>query len=193
MSSVGSRVQGDRRRHGRDAGATRRALLEAAADLFQQRGYDGATVRAIGARANADPALIARYFGSKEGLYIAALAAADDDGAARVPDPAPSAVARRLLDRWGGPTSSPVARALVTPGLSDDVRALLRRVLDGRLIGPIAEVLEERGHDRARLRAETLVAMLLGLAVARSTGHLPELARASTDDLVEILGRALEP
>ena len=57
----------------RDAQASRRALLEAADALFDERGYDAATVRDIGERAGVDAALIARYFGGKEGLYLATL------------------------------------------------------------------------------------------------------------------------
>ena len=64
-------LAGGRRRH--DAKASRAALLRAAAALFDERGYDAATVRDIGERAAVDPALIARYFGGKEGLYLATL------------------------------------------------------------------------------------------------------------------------
>jgi AcrR family transcriptional regulator len=57
----------------RDAAATRRALLDAARELFDARGFRGTTVRGIGERAGVDPALIARYFGGKAELYQAVL------------------------------------------------------------------------------------------------------------------------
>src|SRR5260221_5104477 len=57
-----------------DAQASREALLGAARALFDERGYDRATTREIGERAAVDPALIARYFGGKEGLYLATIA-----------------------------------------------------------------------------------------------------------------------
>jgi AcrR family transcriptional regulator len=66
MSSVADKP-GTRRRH--DAQASREALLDAATALFEARGYQATTVRDIGERAAVDPALIARYFGGKEGLY----------------------------------------------------------------------------------------------------------------------------
>ncbi|MEX5632463.1 helix-turn-helix domain-containing protein [Parafrankia sp. FMc2] len=59
----------------RDAARSRQALLAAAADLFAERGYAGTAIRSVGDRAGVDPALIARYFGGKEGLYQAVLAA----------------------------------------------------------------------------------------------------------------------
>jgi hypothetical protein len=61
------------RRH-HDSATSRRALPEAAARLFRERGYDSTTAREIGERVRVDPALIARYFDSKEGLYLAAVA-----------------------------------------------------------------------------------------------------------------------
>ena len=60
----------DRRRAAtRDAEATRQAILDAAADAFCRRGYDGAGTRDIAGAAGVDPRLITRYFGSKEGLF----------------------------------------------------------------------------------------------------------------------------
>jgi AcrR family transcriptional regulator len=48
---------------------TRERLIEAAVTVFAERGYAGASVRAICQRAKANPAAIKYYFGSKEGLY----------------------------------------------------------------------------------------------------------------------------
>ena len=48
---------------------TRRAIMDAAADVFAARGFHSATVREICAKANANIALVSRYFGSKQGLY----------------------------------------------------------------------------------------------------------------------------
>ena len=42
------------------------------AALFASDGYERTTVRAVAAAADADPALVIRYFGSKEGLFAAA-------------------------------------------------------------------------------------------------------------------------
>src|SRR5690606_31509634 len=59
----------------RDAARTRAALLQAALERFGRQGYARTTVREIGEAAGVDPALIARYFGSKAALYVAALEA----------------------------------------------------------------------------------------------------------------------
>ena len=57
----------------RDAAATRAALLRAAKRRFTLFGYEGTTSRDIAADAMANVSLINRYFGSKEGLFEAAL------------------------------------------------------------------------------------------------------------------------
>lgn len=58
----------------RDPSATRLALLQAAADLFAKRGFDGTTIDAIAKQARVNKAMISYHFGGKRGLYGALLA-----------------------------------------------------------------------------------------------------------------------
>ena len=51
----------------------RRAVLDAARELFAERGFERTTMRAVGTRAGVNPALIYHYFGDKDGLLAAAL------------------------------------------------------------------------------------------------------------------------
>jgi AcrR family transcriptional regulator len=48
---------------------TRLRLLEAARERFRAQGYEATTVRQIALDVDVDPALIIRYFGSKEALW----------------------------------------------------------------------------------------------------------------------------
>ena len=57
----------------RDAEASRRAILDAAEQLFARRGYDRASLGEIGRAAGVSAALPAYFFGGKEGLYEAVL------------------------------------------------------------------------------------------------------------------------
>src|SRR5271155_609650 len=59
----------------RGAEATRAAILEAGKAHFARLGYDRAGLRDIAADAGVDVALVARYFGGKEGLFTEALKA----------------------------------------------------------------------------------------------------------------------
>ncbi|MEM7268546.1 MAG: TetR family transcriptional regulator, partial [Pseudomonadota bacterium] len=57
----------------KNAEATAERIISSACELFAEKGYDGAGVREIAARAGANVALINRYFGSKAGLFAAAV------------------------------------------------------------------------------------------------------------------------
>jgi AcrR family transcriptional regulator len=166
-----SAVRQDSGRRARDSAASRRALLAAAGELFHERGYDGATVRDIGERAHVDPALIARYFGGKEGLYLAVLA--EEDVAEDEPLD-PHTLVAELLRHWDQRGHSPVSRALGALELSDDVRQQVRAIVRRRLV----DRFDLEGPDAA-LRAELLIALVLGISLARVNGTLPQLARAS--------------
>ena len=54
---------------GADRADTRKAILDAAAEMFAAHGYRAATIREICAAAGANIALVSRHFGSKQGLY----------------------------------------------------------------------------------------------------------------------------
>ncbi len=57
----------------RDAERTRAAILNAAQTLFSTQGFAHTGVREVAELAGANPALVIRYFGSKEGLFRATL------------------------------------------------------------------------------------------------------------------------
>lgn len=60
----------------RDAGQTRKRILDAATAEFARKGLGGARVDAIAARAKSNKRMIYHYFGSKEGLFTAVLESA---------------------------------------------------------------------------------------------------------------------
>jgi AcrR family transcriptional regulator len=178
----GAALPGASRRRN-DAQASRRALLEAAAALFDERGYQGATVRDIGERAGVDAALIARYFGGKEGLYLAALEETE-----RPPLPTdPYAVFAKFLDKSDEDNSNPICQAMVSPSLSPELRDQVGALMARRVTGPLAERLGHEGVSQPRLRAELLVAIALGVTLTRSSGTLTALAGASLDEVHAVL------
>jgi AcrR family transcriptional regulator len=60
----------------RDAGQTRKRILDAATVEFARKGLGGARVDALAARAKSNKRMIYHYFGSKEGLFSAVLESA---------------------------------------------------------------------------------------------------------------------
>jgi len=172
-----------------DSAASRRALLDAGRQLFDELGYDGATTREIGERANVDPALISRYFGSKEGLFLAVITQGPLAGDSDPINPEPHALLGQLLRRWEEQGPSPVSRALATPTLTDGVRDQVRKVVTDRVLDPLTDQLSETAVVDRELRAELLIALVLGVALTRSNGTLGGISRASLPDLTA----ALEP
>jgi len=175
-----------------DAGASRRALLAAAHELFDERGYDRATTREIGERASVDPALIARYFGSKEGLYIATLDEEPLGSSAAALDFDPHALVGLMLEHWDERGHSPISRAMASPTVTEDVRDQIHSVVGRRLIEPLASELRSRGVPSAELRAELIVAVTLGVAVTRSNRTLTALASASAEEILGALGPLID-
>src|SRR4029079_4852456 len=94
---------GIKQRHERDREAVRRAILDAARDLFVTEGYQNVSLRKIAERIEYSPAAIYGYFASKDDIFLALA-----EEACRLlcaPQRAEAADARRLpspLDRLRG-------------------------------------------------------------------------------------------
>ncbi|HWC07785.1 MAG TPA: TetR family transcriptional regulator [Solirubrobacterales bacterium] len=179
-----------RGRRPHDAAASRGALLAAAQDVFRELGYERATTREIGERAGVDPALIARYFGSKENLFIASIAKVDP--AASELELEPRRFVSFLLEYWDERGHNPLSRALASPVLSEDVRREIGAIVSDLLLVPEAAELRGRGGPEPELRAELLVALAVGVAMTRANGTLERLSGASRAQLVELLSPAVD-
>jgi AcrR family transcriptional regulator len=171
----------------RDAARSRDRLLAAAAELFGERGFDRTTTREIGERAGMDPALIARYFGSKTGLYLATLEPGNDDP----PDLLQAERMAELLSLLDSRGPGPVLRSVVTPHDDADVQQAAAHALDVRLVQPLERRYVEAGLDRPRLRAELAVAAFVGVVLSRSSGSFAELSAAGDNVLVDLIQRLL--
>jgi AcrR family transcriptional regulator len=168
----------------RDREATRRRLLEAARDLFGEHGYDGVTVRMIAAAADANVALVHRYFGSKAALFAAVLEgeyvlqrviAGEGD-----PDPLPLRLARHFVRQaYRGP-ASPVPRMLDRSVGSPEVQGILREQLERLVIGPLIEQLDGPG---ARTRATLATTIIMGGGPIRRVVGLDALRAADPEEL----------
>lgn len=91
----------------------RERILEAAGELFAQRGFDNTTVRDICQAADANVAAVNYYFGDKQRLYVEAVVRAHRWRMERVEQPV-----------WHSDTSPEIK-------LADFIRTFLRRVLTG--------------------------------------------------------------
>lgn len=181
--------QGAGARAGRDAGRTRQRLLDAAAGLFAAHGYDRTTVRDVGERAGVDPALIARYFGGKPQLYLAALQARS--GARPAADLLDPHRLAELLSRPAGHPPGPIFQAAVQPHADRAVQQAARRELHARLVAPLRDRWLAAGVPSAGLRAEIAAAAVVGVLLARAAGTFDSLAAAGPGELVDLVGQLL--
>ncbi|MFC4063273.1 TetR family transcriptional regulator [Planomonospora corallina] len=175
---------------------TRRRILEAARRLFAEHGYDHVTVRLIAAEAEANIALINRYFGSKRELFAEVLALQGRfPGVLDVPD---GQLARRLAEyvaeRLSSDRSSPVMEALVRSPASPEIHGILRDRVNSAIMEPLADRLSGEG---ARLRASIATALITGSGTLRLL-YGPEAVEppdmeALVDRLERIFRACLEP
>jgi AcrR family transcriptional regulator len=149
---------------------TRGAILEAAECRFAEAGY-AASLRSIARDAGVDPALIGHFFGSKAGLFIAAVrwpidpAETLDVVLSRGPENAGSQLAAMFLRHWGEAENRSPILALIAAAQADaEAALLLRRFLLDRNLLPILEAL---GSDRRPLRAGLISGQLAGLGLSR--------------------------
>jgi AcrR family transcriptional regulator len=166
-------------------GDAREALLTAAVALFGERGYDRTTTRDLAERAGVDATLIARYFGSKAGLYLAALRVELGDGPP--PDLLEPDRMTGLLGRIDARGPGPVFHSAVRAHDDEAVQAAAREALQARLVTPLRERYARAGLSQPQLRAELAVAAFTGVLLGRGSGAFPELESASATELVALL------
>jgi AcrR family transcriptional regulator len=167
---------------------TKEMLLTQARRLFWSRGFSNVSVRQIASAAGVDVALIARYFGSKLGLFEATL----ETLAKLDPDEFPTAVA--LVDLivemfanapYGGVEASPIS--LILLNASDEKVGQL--VID-RQIECWQKTLEIIIGSKSR--AALFFAAILGFSIAQKTLHMDGISTPGSDEHREQLRHMLE-
>jgi AcrR family transcriptional regulator len=167
---------------------TRAAILEAARELFATEGYERTTVRDIAAKASIDPALVIRYFGSKEALFVRAA-----DIELRMPDLAGApgsrgeAIVRHFLSIWEGEDGNPGMTILLRSAASNPLAAGKLRDVFARQVLP---ALKRAGADPAR--AGLVSSQLLGLALCRYVFELPPVVALPVERIVRDVGATVE-
>ncbi|MFZ0530176.1 MAG: TetR family transcriptional regulator [Propionicimonas sp.] len=176
---------------------TRGVIQEAALKLFSEQGYEKVSLRAIARAAEVDPALIHHYFENKADLFARSVLDLNLD---------PDGIVEKVLDGpeelIGDRVLAEVLAAWDHPGARERFTAMLRAaVTNPGAQRPLSEFLakeimlkiaEAKGHQNAKLRSQSAVSIILGLALCRDVLHLAPLARARNAVLINSLGRALQ-
>ena len=177
----------------RNAAASRAAILSAARACFTRDGYGDAGLRGIAADAGVDPALVIRYFGSKERLFAEAVAQGFDLSAllAGGRDGFGERLARYLLsknDHAGAAAFDPLVALLRSAG-NEQAAGPFRQAVDEQFIRPLADWL---GGDQPAERAGLIAAYLLGLALGRDILRLQSLSGGEIEPLVALVAPAIQ-
>ena len=160
---------------------TRAAILEASLTAFAEQGYERATVRDIAARAGVDPALVVRYFGSKEALFAEA-----SDFDLKLPDltaAKPGRLGQVLIAHF-------LEMILMrTAATNEEAAGKMRKIFAGQVMPALARTMEPA---EAATRAGLVSTQLLGLALCRYVLKLPPVTALSRDQIVKSVGASLQ-
>jgi AcrR family transcriptional regulator len=174
---------------------TRAAILDAARALFAASGISGTSVRAVAAKAGVDPALVHHYFGSKDDLFVAALALPVDPRevlapvVAQGPDGAAERLLRVFLSVWDDPDLQlpmlAVARSMTDPSGKELMRDGFLKVV----IGPLGVAL---GIEEPERRMPIVASQVLGLILTRYLLEVEPIASMPADELVAIYAPTIQ-
>ncbi|MFD6271081.1 TetR/AcrR family transcriptional regulator [Nocardia asteroides] len=167
----------------RRSDATKAVILDAARARFAVDGYAKATIRAIAADAEIDPSMVMRYFGSKDGLFAAAVQIDLDlpDLAAAPPEAMGELLVRRFLAIWEGRENT-VLLILLRSSITDDKVADRFRAIFADQVLPA--VLRFGDPADAPRRGGLVVTQLLGIALCRYILRLPPVVEMRPDQLI---------
>lgn len=186
------------RRKGRPE--TRQEILDAARNLFAERGFAGASIRGVAAAAGVDPALVHHYFGTKEGLFRAALDLPIDPEAlissmtAGGQQEIPGRLVATFLGVWESAESGPVMVSFLRRAIADPESTAMLRDFAGATVLRIAaaKLLSDLDPSLARPRIALVVSHLLGLVILRHVLCVEPLASLSSAQLGAAVTPAVE-
>ncbi|MEF2978475.1 TetR/AcrR family transcriptional regulator [Subtercola sp. YIM 133946] len=182
-------------RSGRDAAATRRALIRAARRRFATDGYRATTVRQIASDANVNVALINRYFVSKEGLFEACMLRTSDELDTQTPARASDiddVIGRLIAHVVNAPDGDDPLQLLLLLRSSGDENAdrIRRRTMEHfaqRLAAAAGWNADDPATAPILLRAQLAIATMLGVVMLRTSAAVEPVSSAGSDDLTEPL------
>ncbi|MGW0971387.1 TetR/AcrR family transcriptional regulator [Streptomyces sp. NPDC002516] len=181
--------QGTQRGRRRGSPDTRAAILDVARRRFLEHGYHAVTLRSVAAEAEVDLALISYYFGSKKGLFGAALALGANPAEllARAVEEGdlttlPERVVRQVLAVWDDPVTGPPLIAMLKTAIDDDsLGSLVKEAVEREIVDRIAGLVPARD---ARQRAAAFTTVVAGLITGRYLLRLEPIVSMTADDVV---------
>jgi AcrR family transcriptional regulator len=172
----------------RDAAATRARILEAAQRAFSQTGYSHTGIREIARAAGTSSTLVLRYFGSKAGLFEAALVAAMP--VASVLSQPRETLGRTLAEGLLDPANAVRPPLMIAMASGDaEAAAIAARVFEQQSIAPVAAWL---GEPDGRARALEMAMLATGLVSYLRQLPLGPPSEAERRHIVDWFARSIQ-
>jgi len=176
-----------------ERGEAAEQIVRAAREAFAEDGFAGTTLRAIGNRADVDPALVTYYFGDKRGLLEAclvppsSLVVAIGEAIAAPLNRRGRALADAMLGQWDDPEAGVVLRSIIMTAAHEPLALdRLRTIFTDVILLGVAEGLPEQER---MVRAGLVASQLAGVAMVRYVWRVGALAGEPT----ELVARHLAP
>lgn len=170
-------------------------ILAAASELFAVGGFSQTSVRSVAAAAGVDSALVHHYFGTKDELFLAALALPLDLRVAIRPvveGPLEGAGERMMRVFLGAWEQEPVRLRLLGLLRGSIEPQGARLVQDGFLRIVVRPVIDELGADQPDRRTALVAAQILGLIMIRYVLMVEPLASAPVEEVVALYAPILQ-
>jgi len=169
---------------------TRSQILDVARTRFLAHGYRGVTLRAIAAEAEVDVALISYFFGSKKGLFGAAMDLSGNPAEHMVRqvegdlETLPERALLALLGLWSDAESGPPMRAMIGGAVQDEaIATVFKEMMEREVLGRLGDRIG--GVDGHR-RAAVFFSQMAGLIMTRYVLRLEPVASMPADEIVRL-------
>ncbi|MBO0870600.1 MAG: TetR family transcriptional regulator [Micromonosporaceae bacterium] len=166
---------------------TEERILGAARALFAEVGYERATIRGVAAAAGVDPALVMQYFGAKDELFRRAIHAPGEQPLEIAPERLADLLLEAIRFKLGETDDGSLAlfRSMLThPDAAEHFRTATAR--------QVREFATGIPRPDGELRASLLVAISMGLTIARELLRLEPLQEATPEQIVDLLRPAFQ-
>ena len=172
----------------RSSEETKAVILAAARERFGTSGFQAATIRAIAADAKVDPAMVMRYYGSKDKLFAAAAEfdLAFPDFAGTDPRQVGRSLVRHFLERWEDEALVILLRSSAT---NAEAAQRMQEIFGTQLQPLVASLVPA---SEAGVRAGLIATQILGMALCRFVLRLPPVVSMTRDEVVEWLGPTIQ-
>ncbi|WP_327268718.1 TetR family transcriptional regulator [Streptomyces sp. NBC_01218] len=179
-----------------DGPDARTRILRAARTEFAERGYDRTSMRSVARAAGVDAALVHHYFGSKDGVFAAAVELSFEP-ALVVPqilggpvEGVGERMARYFISVWENPVSRAPLLAIVRSALTHEAAA---EVLRGFLLHKLLErIAAELDVPDPTFRAELAASHMVGIAILRYVVRAEPLASADPERIIALVAPSIQ-